>query len=187
MTLRGTPYAPKHPADAVDRDVYLVPEDRVAQAMLPGWSITATTTLPFLRRFARGGFLNFRREADHAQSLVSDFGVVSTSEAQPLDALSGGNQQKVVVGRWMRHQPAVLLLDEPFRGVDIGARREISHRVRNLSAEGTAVVVFASDVDEILEVADRIVVLTEGRVTSDRYSSETDRDRILADISEVVR
>ncbi len=187
MTLRGHPYRPRHPADAVGHDVYFVPEDRASQAMLTGWSITRTTTLPFLRRFAAGGLLQFRREASHARSLVADFGVVTTSENQSVDSLSGGNQQKVVVGRWMRHQPAVLLLDEPFRGVDIGARREISHRAREVAAGGAAVMVFASDVDEILEVADRIVVLGEGTIRSDRYTSETDRDEILSHMSEVLR
>lgn len=185
MTLQGKPYAPRRPADAIRRHVYFVPEDRASQAMLPGWSIASTTSLPFLSRFAPSGFIRRRREARHARSLIDDFDVLATSEQQSVDTLSGGNQQKVVVGRWMRGTPTALLLDEPFRGVDIGARREISHRVRDLAAGGAAVMLFASDIDEILEVADRIIVLAEGTIRSDLYTSETDRDQILADMSEV--
>lgn len=187
MTLNGEPYGPRHPSTAVSKGVYLVPEDRAAQAMLPGWSITRTSTLPFLSKFSTGGWLSFGREFRHATGLVRDLHVVATTPRQPVDSLSGGNQQKVVVGRWMRDQPTLLLLDEPFRGVDIGARREISTQVRQLTVDGAAVVVFTSDIDEVLEVADRIIVLVEGEIRSDRYTSETDRDQILTDMSEVVR
>jgi simple sugar transport system ATP-binding protein len=185
MTLHGKNYAPRHPADAIARGVCLVPEDRAAQAMLPGWSITRTTTLPFLRRFASKGFTHPRAELAHATNLVARFGVVAERPQQTVDSLSGGNQQKVVVGRWMEPGVSVLVLDEPFRGVDIGARHELSMRVRELAGGGATVVVFASDVDEILAVCDRILVLAEGVVVADRYHSETSRDELLADVSAV--
>jgi len=185
MTLADKAFRPKRPTDAIRRGVYFVPEDRASQAVLPGWSITRTVTLPFMSRFAPRGMIAGRQESRAGRALVETFGVIATSEQQPVDSLSGGNQQKVVVGRWMRGTPNVLLLDEPFRGVDIGARRDISHRVRELAAAGVAVMLFASDIDEILEVADRIVVLAEGEIRSDLYTSETGRDQILADMSEV--
>ncbi len=185
MTLAGEPFRPKRPTEAIRHGVYYVPEDRASQAILPGWSIARTTTLPFMSRFAPRGLIAGRNETRAGRAVIEAFGVVATSEQQSVDALSGGNQQKVVVGRWMRETPTVLLLDEPFRGVDIGARRDISHRVRELAADGAAVMVFSSDIDEILEVADRIVVLSEGEIRSDRYTSETGRAQILADMSEV--
>jgi len=185
ITLRGRRFSPRHPADAIAKGVYLVPEDRAAQAMLPGWSITRTSTLPFLPRFAARGFMKPRRELAHAGSLIERFGIVAERPQQTVDSLSGGNQQKVVVGRWMEAGAAVLLLDEPFRGVDIGARHELSVRVRELAAAGAAVMVLASDVDEILAVSDRIVVLAEGVVVADRYHSETNRDELLTDVSSV--
>ncbi|MFZ9802553.1 MAG: ATP-binding cassette domain-containing protein, partial [Candidatus Nanopelagicales bacterium] len=102
-----------------------------------------------------------------------------------VDSLSGGNQQKVVVGRWLQESPKMMMLDEPFRGVDIGARRDISKRVRQLAANDVAVLVLASDVDEILEVADRIIVLVEGKIVLDVSSTKTSKDKIVNKMSEV--
>ena len=102
-----------------------------------------------------------------------------------MDALSGGNQQKVVVGRWMQAGPRVMLLDEPFRGVDIGARGDIAHRAREQASEGACVVVLTSDVEEIRAIADRIIVLVEGEIRLDSYTTEIDNDAIVTSMSEV--
>jgi simple sugar transport system ATP-binding protein len=110
---------------------------------------------------------------------------VTTSHEAIVDSLSGGNQQKVVVGRWLQSNPKLMILDEPFRGVDIGARRDISKRVRDLAATDVAVLVLASDVDEILDVADRVIVLVEGKVVMDVNAGETSKDKIVNKMSEV--
>lgn len=185
MTLDGKPYRPRGTRSAVDQGVYLVPENRAAEAMLPGWSIARTSSLPFIGSDCAAGVIQRGREFGRAEKVIDNFGVVSTGPEQLVDALSGGNQQKVVVGRWMTGEPRVLLLDEPFRGVDIGARRDLSRRVRAAAAAGSCVVVMSSDVDEIREVADRIIVLVEGDITLDRYTSETNSDEIVASMSEV--
>ncbi|WP_052466062.1 sugar ABC transporter ATP-binding protein [Mobilicoccus massiliensis] len=185
MTFDGQPFAPRRSGHAVRKGIYLVPEDRAAEAMLPGWAIAATATLPFLGRFCRGSVIDLGRERRRGVSTIEDFGVVATGPDQPLDALSGGNQQKVVVGRWFAESPKVMLLDEPFRGVDIGARRDISRQARELAGEGACVVVLSSDVDEIREVADRIVVLVDGHPRFDAYTTQTDGDAIVASMSEV--
>ncbi|MBQ9918747.1 MAG: sugar ABC transporter ATP-binding protein, partial [Microbacterium sp.] len=108
------------------------------------------------------------------------YGVVAPSADTRVDDLSGGNQQKVVVGRWLRTGPRLAVLDEPFRGVDIGARRRIGDAARDRAAEGAAVLVLSSDVDEILDVADRIVVLVSGRIVLDTPAGVLDRARIVA-------
>ena len=185
MRLDGRPYAPRHTREAVRKGIYLVPEDRAAEAMLPGWSLTWTATLPFLASVSRGSMLSRAREGKVGQAVIDDFGVVATGPSQPVDSLSGGNQQKVVVGRWMHGSPRVLLLDEPFRGVDIGARGDISRKAREQAAAGACVVVLSSDVEEIREVADRIVVLVEGEVRLDEYTTEIDNDAIVTSMSEV--
>lgn len=185
ITVDGEHFSPRHPQDAVKRGIYLVPEDRAAEAMLPGWSIERTLSLPFLRNVRRLGVLRDRIERKEARRAIEDFGVVASSPAQPVDALSGGNQQKVVVARWMRADPRILLLDEPFRGVDIGARRELAHQMRHQAEAGACVVVFVSDVDELNEIADRIVVLVEGDVRMDTYRSDTSNTEIVASMSEV--
>ncbi|MBO9578326.1 MAG: sugar ABC transporter ATP-binding protein, partial [Microbacteriaceae bacterium] len=185
LELDGSPYAPRHPKDAVARGVHLVPEDRAAQGMLPGWSIARTLSLPFLARIASGGVLHRGRENAVAASAIRDFRVVATGPGQSVDALSGGNQQKVMVARWMQIAPKLLLLDEPFRGVDIGARREISRRASEQAERGACVVVATSDVDELREMADRIVVMVEGRVALDARADEVSNEQIVSSMSEV--
>lgn len=185
LRVDGKDYRPRRTADAVRQGIYLVPEDRAADAMLPGWTIATTSTLPFLRAVSRSGVLRFLQERRVASAVIEDFGVVCTGPEQKVDALSGGNQQKVVVGRWMHAGPRVLLLDEPFRGVDIGARRDISRRAREQAAAGACVVVLSSDVEEIREIADRVLVMVEGEIRLDAYTTEVDNDAIVASMSEV--
>lgn len=183
--LDGQPFRPRHSAEAVRRGIYMVSEDRAAHAMLPGWSVGRTGSLPFLGMISRSGLIDSRSERREATRLIQDFGVVCTGPDQPVDALSGGNQQKVVVGRWMMRHAKVLLLDEPFRGVDIGARRDLSKKARDCARQGACVVVLSSDVDEIREVADRIVVMVEGRVTMSAYSSDVEHSQIVKSMTEV--
>ena len=111
--------------------------------------------------------------------MIDTLQVVARGPEASIDDLSGGNQQKVVVGRWLSAGPTLAILDEPFRGVDIAARREIGARLAGLAADGAAAVVLSSDVDEILEVADRIVVLVGGAVELDRYADEVDRAAVI--------
>ncbi len=184
MELDGEPFAPKHVAEAVGKRVFLVPEDRAEESMLPEWDIARTVSLPFMDRVSRRGVLNFRREAVDGDKIIDAYHVVASGSDQQVDALSGGNQQKVIVGRWLSSDPSVMLLDEPFRGVDIGARREISRKARQVAESGAAVVVCSSDVEEILEVSDRIVVLVEGRIVHDSYNTETDPDEIMRSMSQ---
>ncbi|WIY82405.1 sugar ABC transporter ATP-binding protein [Propionimicrobium sp. PCR01-08-3] len=185
MSFKGRPYRPRNSRDAVHAGIYLVPEDRAAEAMLPGWSLQRTMTLPFMSKMSSAGVINNQRERKRAQSVIGNCSIVCIGPEQSMDSLSGGNQQKVIVGRWLAGSPDVLLMDEPFRGVDIGARRDLSEKARQAAHEGACVVVFSSDIDEIREVADRILVLVEGRITLDSYSSETNPNIIMASMSEV--
>jgi simple sugar transport system ATP-binding protein len=181
LEREGRPYMPRTPAAAQAAGIVLVPEDRQRQGIQPGWSIAHTVSLPELRRVATAwGVLRGAEERRRAAAVVADFGVVTTSVGERVDDLSGGNQQKVIVGRWLATDPQVAVLDEPFRGVDIGARRTIGAAVRARASEGKAVVVLTSDVDEVLEVADRIVVLVSGRITLDVAAGERDRATIVA-------
>ncbi|MCA0296218.1 MAG: sugar ABC transporter ATP-binding protein [Actinobacteria bacterium] len=185
MLLDGQPFRPRRAGDGVRRRIFLVPENRSTEAMLPGWNLARTVTLPFLGRVSPMGLINFRAERKRARSVIADFGVVTTGPDQPVDALSGGNQQKVVVGRWMSGDPRIILMDEPFRGVDIGARHDLSEKARDAASGGACVVVFSSDVEEIREVADRILVMVEGVVTLDSRATEVDADAIMTSMSEV--
>ena len=185
MKFDGKNYKPTHTSDAVSSDIYLVPEDRAADSIIPNWSIANTATLPFMGEFSVKGMIKKVSESIRGKQLVDDLKVVTTSHEAIVDSLSGGNQQKVVVGRWLQSKPKMMILDEPFRGVDIGARRDISKRVRDLAATDVAVLVLASDVDEILDVADRIIVLVEGKVVMDVNAGETSKEKIVNKMSEV--
>ncbi|MFD0312116.1 sugar ABC transporter ATP-binding protein [Streptomyces sp. NPDC127119] len=183
VELDGKPYAPRRPADAIRRGVHLVPEDRHADALVPGWSLAQNVSLPFLRSLSTAGLVNRRRENALGRDTIEQLGVVARDEHSTVEELSGGNQQKIVVGRWLAEKPRVLILDEPFRGVDIGARRDIGRRARALAAEGAAVLVLSADVDEVLEVADRVVVLAAGEIHLDAYGEDAERDRVIRTIS----
>ncbi|HEX5828398.1 MAG TPA: sugar ABC transporter ATP-binding protein [Candidatus Limnocylindrales bacterium] len=185
MDLDGAPYHPKNPSHAVNKGVFLVPEDRSAEALLPGWTIARTAALPFLYNLAPRGFVPRGAEAKRGRWVIDQLDVVATGEQHKVDELSGGNQQRVVVGRWLAGKPKVLVLDEPFRGVDIGARAGIGRRLRALATEGCAVVITSSDVDEILEGSDRVLVLVDGQIRMDTYITETTRDQIIERMSEI--
>ncbi|WP_316766525.1 sugar ABC transporter ATP-binding protein [Streptomyces sasae] len=183
VALDGQAYAPRRPADAIRAGVHLVPEDRHADALVPGWSVAQNISLPFLKSLSLAGLVNRSREDALGRATIDALGVVTRDEHSTVEELSGGNQQKVVVGRWLAETPRVLILDEPFRGVDIGARRDIGRRARALSAEGAAVLVLSADVDEILEIADRVVVLAAGEVHLDAYGEDAERDRVIQTIA----
>ena len=176
--LSGDPFAPTHPADAVARGVYLLAESRHEQAIIPGWPVSAQMTLPFLRRFSRATLVSGPAERRAAGAMMSDIGVVARGPSSPIQDLSGGNQQKVMIGRWLLGSPRVLLLDEPFRGVDINARHDIGATVRALT-DTAAVLVATSDLDEALEVGDRIVVLNHGRSAADLPLADATRERLI--------
>jgi simple sugar transport system ATP-binding protein len=180
--LDGARFAPRHPGDAVRAGVYLLPESRHEQAIIPGWPVYSQMTLPFLRRFSAGTLMRTLSERRAARAMMDDIGVVARDPSSPIGTLSGGNQQKVVIGRWLLGSPRVLLLDEPFRGVDINARHDIGTTVRTLT-RSAAVLVATSDLDEALEVGDRIVVLNHGEVVADLPRSAASRAAVIEAMS----
>ena len=185
MKLKGDVFAPKAPADAIASDVYMVPEDRQAGTIIKDWTVSMIATFPFLEDISHLGVLNPHLEAKVGRAVIDDFGVVAQSEADSVQSLSGGNQQKVVVGRWLRKQPTVMVLNEPFQGVDVGARHDLAEKAREVAGIGSAVLVMSTDLEEIMEVSDRVVVLADGNLRHDAYLSETSRDEILQRLSEV--
>ena len=155
------------PGDATRLGLALLTEDRKTQGLLLPMSVRANVTLGSLRRVAGAlGILRTRAEDALARPAVESLGVRARSLAQPVRELSGGNQQKVLLGRALLHDPAVLLLDEPTRGVDVGARDEVHRLLRELAARGKAIVVASSELEELFALADRILVLAAGRVTA---------------------
>ena len=150
--------------------------------MIPDFDITENITLPFLKRHANMTFLNHAKLRDTADRMIETLGIVCQGNADGISTLSGGNQQKVMVARWLSQPSRVLVLDEPFQGVDIKARRDIGDHIRK-SAEGRATVVFVSELDEALEIADRIVVLHEHALAGDHINQKIDLPTVLSQYS----
>jgi simple sugar transport system ATP-binding protein len=163
VTLDGRPWRPKNPAEAIARGVHMAGEDRrrtsFTPADWPGGTVSASIALPHLRRWFPSGFLNAEVERSHALSAIRRLEIRASGPDARLDTLSGGNQQKVVLGRWQAAPPRLLLLDEPFQGVDVGARADIAAAVR--AQADVATLIAASDPEEALEVADRIFFLDD--------------------------
>ncbi len=185
MQLNGKPFKPKSPADAIARDVYMVPEDRMSSTLIKKWTVSMIATFPFLGDVSRLAVLNPQAESAVGRSVIEEFDVIAQSEDDPVMSLSGGNQQKVVVGRWLRMEPTVMVLNEPFQGVDVGARHDLAEKAREVAAAGSAVVVMSTDLEEVMEVSDRVVVLADGNLRFDSYLADTTRDEILQKLSEV--
>lgn len=178
MKLNGAPYAPQSPAVAMSRDVALVPEDRLGEATFLDLSVRENTSITVLRRFWRRLTLSRLAERRSAEGLVATFGIRTPSIETPLGSLSGGNQQKAILARWLQRDPKMLLLDEPSQGVDVVARADISAHVVAAAARGTGVIVASSDIDELFALTHRIVVLRAGRVVADLTTANTTRDEI---------
>jgi ABC-type sugar transport system ATPase subunit len=167
VVFDGTDFRPRHPADAVDAGIGLVPEDRKTQSLLPAHSVRWNVTLTTLRRVSTRGVLTPRADREHARRIIGDLGVRLRSQEQPISDLSGGNQQKAVFGRWLATDPKLLLLDEPTRGVDVGAKAEIYGLIDAAAEQGLAVLVASSELEELLWICHRIVVMAHGRVVAD--------------------
>ncbi|NYD86140.1 sugar ABC transporter ATP-binding protein [Cellulomonas oligotrophica] len=179
VLLDGRRLRLRHVRDAVAAGIGYVPEDRARGAEIPGWDVRRNVTLADLRRVRRAGLLSRRRERDVAAEVVDALGIVCAGPDAPLVSLSGGNRQKVVVGRWLAARSRVLVLDEPFRGVDLGARADIARLLRSGSVE--AALVASSDPEEVLEVADRVLVMAGGTVVGEVDPTRTGADE-LADL-----
>jgi simple sugar transport system ATP-binding protein len=182
MTLDGSPYAPKTTRQAIARGVFLVAKDRAISGIVPDFNIYENISLPFLRRLSSFGIASRRAERAKARRQISDLGVVCRSERDEMQTLSGGNQQKVMVGRWLSEPSRLLILDEPFQGVDIAARRDIGDKLR-ASAAGRSTILFLTELDEAFEVADRILVMSEQTLVGEHRNTDIDVERLLSEIA----
>ncbi|WP_237689916.1 sugar ABC transporter ATP-binding protein [Cellulomonas fulva] len=179
VTVAGRRLRTGSVADAVDAGVGLCPEERKSQGLLLDEPVYRNITLSSFARTARGGMLDEGAERAQAQEQVRALEVRPQDVARTARTLSGGNQQKVVLARWLVHGCKVLLLDEPTRGVDVGARAEIYALVAQLTAAGAAVVVVSSEIEEVLGLADRVLVVSEGRVVHSGPAADIDEHRVL--------
>jgi rhamnose transport system ATP-binding protein len=168
------------PADAMRLGIVYVPEDRHEHGLVLDFSIAANVSLPIVRRLSQFLVMDRDRERDLATEYSKQLQVRSTSVWQKVSGLSGGNQQKVVIAKWLATRPTVLLLDEPTQGVDIGAKAEVHRIISQLAAQGLAIVLISSELPELMGMADRVLVLHEGRIAAAFGRDELSQERIMA-------
>jgi ribose transport system ATP-binding protein len=179
VLVNGRPLRPGSVAAAVRAGVGMAPEERKSQALLMGEPIYRNVTLATFARLARAGFTDAGRERAEAARITASLQLAPPDVRRPVRTLSGGNQQKVVVGRWLLGGTRLLLLDEPTRGVDVGARAELYGVIRRLADEGVGVLLVSSEVPEVLGLADRVLVMREGRLIHQAAAADLDEHTVL--------
>jgi ABC-type sugar transport system ATPase subunit len=177
--LRGSKVRFRQPKEAVLAGIAFVPEDRKAMGLVLGEGVGANISIAALRSVARGPFLDYVAENDLIRKYVSRLRVRTPSFEQRTGLLSGGNQQKVLLAKWLAVQPTVLIVDEPTRGVDIGTKAEIYALFDELVREGIAILVISSDLPEVLALADRILIMRHGRLTGELARSEATEEKVM--------
>jgi ribose transport system ATP-binding protein len=168
------------PRAAIDAGLALVPEDRKQQGLFLKMGVRQNIGVTGLSRHRfRGGFLNSSRERQDSDEMTSELKIKASSDRQLVQHLSGGNQQKVVLAKWLAMQPQVLLLDEPTRGVDIGAKQEIYRLMEELAERGVAILFVSSEMEEVLSMPDRVLVMHEGQLTGELSRDELSEEAIM--------
>lgn len=180
VTLDGQPFRPRSPGDSIRNGVGFISEDRAGDGLVTIAPVAHNLTLPQLRRFSRFGVLSLRQERETARQMVERLGVVAAGVGAECASLSGGNQQKVVVGKWIQPALRLLIVAEPTRGVDVGAREEIYAVLQELKSQGVAILMVSSDFQEVARVSDRVLVMRSGEVVGQMLASEATQERLLA-------
>jgi rhamnose transport system ATP-binding protein len=179
IRLRGAAVRVTTPADAVRLGLAYLPEDRRRHGVIGEMSIAANATLAALRALTRAGFLDFAAERAIATTYLQKFAIKAPSIEAPVATLSGGNQQKVALARWLATRPAVLVLDEPTQGVDVGAKAEIHGLIVDLAAQGLAILLISSELPEILGMSDRVMVMRAGAVAGELERAAATQEGIM--------
>jgi ribose transport system ATP-binding protein len=165
LRLGGAPIRVESPRGAIDRGIYLVPEDRKRAGLILDMPVAENISLPDLRAYARGAIVRLRPEVENAERQKERLRIKVPTVATAAGTLSGGNQQKVVLAKWLSMKPQVMIFDEPTRGIDVGAKNEIYEMMRRLADSGVAILMISSDMEEVIGVSDRIAVMHEGRIS----------------------
>ncbi|MNT13697.1 Ribose import ATP-binding protein RbsA [compost metagenome] len=179
IRLDGKRVTIKSPIEAMKHGIAHVPESRKEQGLFPNLSVKENIIMNQMHTYRKAGVLQYERMNPEIDKYIKDLGVRTASPEQNVMGLSGGNQQKVVIARWLSIGPKVLLLDEPTRGVDVGAKTEIHKIICELAEKGLAVLMVSSELPEILAVSDRILVMHEGKLKAELSREEATQEKIM--------
>jgi ribose transport system ATP-binding protein len=179
IALHGRPVRIRSPRDAVRLGIGFVPEDRKAQGLIQLQDVEANVALPNLRSWQRWGIVRTRVVRAAVQSAIRSFAIKTRGPQQPVSRLSGGNQQKVVLAKWLAQPLSLLILDEPTRGVDVGARADLYRQIDEIAAQGVGILLVSSDMEELIGLSDRIGVMAEGRYMGTLAAADVTQEAIL--------
>lgn len=179
VSVAGRRCMPRSAREAIAAGLALVPEDRKHEGLILEMGVRQNLSLATLNRDQRAGFLNTERELALCEEMIPAMRIKTPNAEQPVQFLSGGNQQKVVIGKWLACRPKVLLMDEPTRGVDIGAKQEIYRLMEELASKGVAILFVSSDLEEILGMSDRVLVMHEGRLAGELQRSALSEESVM--------
>lgn len=179
VVLDGKALSIRAPQDAITHGIYLIPEDRRLSGLIVDFNVRENISLPNLESYASAKIINRAKETKAALDACKAINIKTPTPEMRAANLSGGNQQKVVLAKWLTFAPRVLIFDEPTRGIDVGAKTEIYQLIRNLAAEGVAVIVISSEMEEVLGISDRIAVMHEGRLTGILERSQFSEEAVM--------
>jgi rhamnose transport system ATP-binding protein len=181
ILIDGQPITIQHPREAIEHGIAYVPEDRGTQGLIREMTLRENASMATMGDVSRGGFINWRQERDKAAEVIADLGVRAYSTEQVANKLSGGNQQKVVIAKWLASKPRVLIMDEPTRGIDVGAKSEIHRRMSQLAVEHRiAILMISSELPEVLGMSDRVLVMREGRLVGEFSREQATQEAVAA-------
>lgn len=180
MTLGGKSYAPKSPRQAMEKGVALCTEDRKLEGLSLISTVRENTSLAILGDLCKFGFVNFKKEYDFTDTSIKKFNIKTPHMEQKVINLSGGNQQKIILARWMAMKPKLIILDEPTKGIDVGAKSEIYNMICETAKQGVAVIMISSELPEIIGVSDSILVLKDGRIKAKIMREDATEQNILS-------
>jgi rhamnose transport system ATP-binding protein len=180
ILLNGDPIRVRTPADAMKHGIAYVPEDRGTQGLIREMRIRENVSLAVLKTLTQSGFIDNRQERDLANKAIQQLSIRAYSAEQAVNKLSGGNQQKVVVSKWLASNPKLLIMDEPTRGVDVGAKSEIHRLISELAAQGLAILMISSELPEVLGMSDRVLVMREGRIVAEFDRKDATQQNVVS-------
>jgi rhamnose transport system ATP-binding protein len=179
LEIQGRPFRPRSPRAALHRGLAYLPEDRLHQGLVQPMSVSDNLSMAVLPELTPGGFLRPRRERALARRFMEQLRIKATSPAQVVRSLSGGNQQKVVLGKWLAAEPRILILDEPTHGVDVGTKADVHRTISHLATQGLTILLISSELPEILGMSDRVLVMREGRLVAELSRAEATQERVI--------
>jgi ribose transport system ATP-binding protein len=180
VLIEGKPVHIKKPADAKRAGIGLVPEDRKLQGLVLPFSVQANITMACLKNLKKGGFIRAKGEREIALRQIKNLSIKTPTPQNKTVSLSGGNQQKCIIGRWLEINPRILILDEPTRGIDVGTKYEIYLLIKKIAENGGSVIMISSELPEVLNMSNRVLVICDGRITGE-FNPEVESAQTIMD------